>query len=686
MFPIWQPDKPKPVGAVLYRPTGAKIPTGWNSDAKKWERLEPTIVAAGSKAGLCGEIHRLKKFPNATVWLVEGSTDGLALIAAIPPAERDLHIVLWNPFGSEEIPPKWVPELLKGHPVRVVRDCDKGGQAGLAKWSKAIATEATTTPIVLPYDIKASHGADLRDFMNDPAGGWLPLLALAKSIKPIDKSEARPAIDFENYEETIIVDAEGVGQSVRIPFPMVKVIGNLQAITGDWPRRVGSELFVHDDLGISRLTNTPAMFGWAASATGRVGWRDGTGFVTKPELFAELQRTSTSYDAVEDLPRVPPLPNTYCTMKTPAAGDGKILEQLLDRFCPETSTDRSLMLAAIVTPMWGGPYGANPAFAITSPQGRGMGKTAFADAIARIYGGSIDLNPREDIAKVKERLLSSAAASVRIIRMDNVKSHKFSSPEFEGLITCPIISGRKLYVGEASRPNSMTWYLTMNGPSMSTDMAQRCVVISLAKPSRSGSWQDETNALIDENQTALIADIVGFFERSQQHFSAFTRWASWEDVILSRVPGHVEAQAAIEFRQEDSDAESEEGVIVEDYFRGQLQRFGYSPDTQQVFIPSAIVVNWHNKATNERMGSIPLGRMIKQHISEGQLKRLRVDLSRRHGRGLIWTPESIPTDSHVHRDLEQAITNTLQMEKERREGGTQGTDGTDAPLCSSQDF
>lgn len=198
-FPIWQPSQEKPVGAVLYRVSGAKIPTGWNDKEKRWERSEPVLVAFGSKPGICGEFHKLKKFPSATVWPVEGSTDGLALMAAIPPGEQDSHIVIWNANGGNETPPTWLPGLLAGRAVHVVRDCDESGKSGLEKWSKAIATEAEAVPIVLPYESKENHGADLRDFLNDPAGGWLPLLALAEATSPVDKSEAgREAEDSDD--------------------------------------------------------------------------------------------------------------------------------------------------------------------------------------------------------------------------------------------------------------------------------------------------------------------------------------------------------------------------------------------------------------------------------------------------------------------------------------------------------
>jgi hypothetical protein len=44
------------------------------------------------------------------------------------------------------------------------------------------------------------------------------------------------------------------------------------------------------------------------------------------------------------------MPNRYYLHPPVHGGDGKALTQLLDRFCPSTPPDRSLLLAALLTP------------------------------------------------------------------------------------------------------------------------------------------------------------------------------------------------------------------------------------------------------------------------------------------------------------------------------------------------
>jgi hypothetical protein len=84
--------------------------------------------------------------------------------------------------------------------------------------------------------------------------------------------------------------------------------------------------------------------------------------------------------------------------------------------------------------------------------------------------------------------------SFRIALLDNVKTTRFSWAELEALITREVISGKRMYVGDASRPNLITWLITLNGASLSTDMAQRVVEIRLADPEYRETWESEVTA------------------------------------------------------------------------------------------------------------------------------------------------------------------------------------------------
>jgi hypothetical protein len=222
-----------------------------------------------------------------------------------------------------------------------------------------------------------------------------------------------------------------------------------------------------------------------------------------------LERTAERYDSVEVLPHEPLIRNIYYRGKAPKPGDGNRLEQLIKRFNPDTTVDCDLIKAVFMTPMWGGPAGKRPIIAVTSDAGRGVGKSTLVEIISYLYGGHFDVSCGSDIEKLKSRLLSPDARTKRLALIDNVKSMKMSWAEFEAMVRAPVISGHQYYRGEGQRPNLICWFVTVNGPAMATDLAQRSVIIKLVKADYSGDWLGDTYRFIDKYRKEIIADIIG---------------------------------------------------------------------------------------------------------------------------------------------------------------------------------
>src|SRR5262249_18372997 len=159
--------------------------------------------------------------------------------------------------------------------------------------------------------------------------------------------------------------------------------------------------------------------------------------------------------------------------------------------------DRDLLLAAAVTPFWGGPAGKRPVFLITTEderdaqKGRGSGKSTTAMLLAAIPGGYLEALQSETVAELKTRLLSAEGIDKRTVLLDNLKTLRFSWAELEALVTTTTISGRRLYIGEGRRPNVLTWFVTINGVSLSKDMAHRSVIIKVKRPNYSATWQQD---------------------------------------------------------------------------------------------------------------------------------------------------------------------------------------------------
>jgi hypothetical protein len=220
--------------------------------------------------------------------------------------------------------------------------------------------------------------------------------------------------------------------------------------------------------------------------------------------------------------------------------------------------------------------------------------------------------------------------------LDNVKSLKFSWGELESIITSDRVSGKEMYVGEGSRPNTLTWFITLNGANLSTDMAQRSVIIKVSKPDRRGSWEAEVRGFVKQNRAALVADIIGVMRAEPHKFSGFTRWAAWEADILSRVPEPVDAQRLIDERRPAVDAEQEENEMIEQYFTEQLEKLDYAPEHVRVYLPFKVAADWFNEATGKRHTRLEVSRLMQQMCMELRFKRIMQSTSNKHGKGYYW--------------------------------------------------
>jgi hypothetical protein len=467
--------------------------------------------------------------------------------------------------------------------------------------------------------------------------GWKPPTT---AKKPGGNHQDNASTNHQDNAASVIANCSVVtgddGKSSTEPLSMRDIIETANTVTGNWPRRVAESLFVHAGDDVHFLRTEAALFGFYHSRA-EVHWTRGARYVTKDEAFAEIQRTTTAYDAVEILPHEPRFSRHYYVCGDFPSGNGDHLRTLVDRFAPETDIDHDLILAAFVTPGWGGPAGTRPAFCVTSDHGRGMGKSKLAELVGTLWHGVLSFSQREDINKIKTRLLTPNAMTKRVALLDNVKSLKFSWGELEAMVTADTIGGHKMYHGEGTRPNVLTWFVTLNGASLSTDMAQRSVIVKLDKPKWSGSWLDETRAYINTHRHAIVSDVVGFLRAEPATLHHFTRWSNWERDVLARLPEPGETQRVIEERQNTTDVEAEEAATIEDYFADKLRSLRYRVD-EWVFVPSGVASQWYNLAQNDKATVSQSTRLMQQMATEGRLKRLRWHRMD-SGRGFLWTPD-----------------------------------------------
>lgn len=647
-----------PASLLLYRADGSEFPPMGKLVSRK------THLVGGSRASWIHLGGRRRTEAAAVVWRVEGVPDGLALLPLLPPD----HAVVtpatgcgWNRLHPDRNPPL---SIFDGKVVIAVGDADEPGQRGLVRFADAVQDlPARVFVAQLPYPICETHGKDLRDWIGD--GGnynqlqrllrdWSKVRSAAADVFSVAGSGGGPSDRLRLTNYALI---EAADKPKFEPKPMQLICGELSEMAGGWPRRVDDRLFVHDANEIVWLNKAAALFGWfGLRSGGNVDFVREGGVFTKEEVFQALQQSVTSYKSVEHAPHEPPMEGHYYTCGAYPEGNGERLNWLLDRFSPATEVDRHLILLLLATIFWGGAGGSRPAFMITA-NGRGAGKTTLAMIAAELAGGVVDISQREDVTKIKERLLTAEGKDKRLVLVDNIKATRLSWAELEALITCQVISGRELYRSESQRPNNLVWVLTMNGVGLSKDIAQRVVVIRLVRPEYAGTWSEDTLAFVREHRREIISDLIAFLRGPRDPLPMHSRWADWESQVLARLPLAADAQSVVLERQGEYDVDADEASQVEDYFRERLEFYRYDPSADVVFVPSRVANRWFVEASGDRVNRTKSTQALKGWIEEGAIRHLQITRHREAGRGFYWVGNSTAAAdvSSALLDLEQRI-------------------------------
>jgi hypothetical protein len=287
---------------------------------------------------------------------------------------------------------------------------------------------------------------------------------------------------------------------------------------------------------------------------------------------------------------------------------------------------------------------------ITSPdgapsKGTGRGKSRLAQIIAALHGGAIEVDQDANIEGVKTRLLSPAAATRRILLLDNIKSHRFSWGQLEGLITADEISGRQLYAGEGRRPNNLTTVITLNGARLSGDLARRVVTIVLGKPTFDATWEKRVARFLAERRWHVLADIGATLRREPPPPEARLGFAEWEAGVLAHVVDPSGCQDLVLRRRAKVDADGDERASVLAMFQGNLIERSLNPDTAHVEIPKAEAARWlsacerdyHTTAkATARIKLLAIDELTEKHKRNGDYWIWRGE------RATTQTPEPLP--------------------------------------------
>ncbi len=392
----------------------------------------------------------------------------------------------------------------------------------------------------------------------------------------------------------------------------------LAALVPGWPKRVGNHLFVADPRGIPEfLDSATKLFSWMDESAA-IDWAVGPTMISEARYHAHHLRHAERHEGIDVMPHQPQIPGIfYMTPSLPGATESSgALDEFVDFFCPETELDRELIKAMTMTPAWGGPNGGRPAFLVTSPEGArhkgtGRGKSTLVQRVAELHGGSVAVDQGTSVEALKTRLLSPVASTLRILMLDNVKSHKFSWGALEALITDAIISGRENYVGEGRRPNILTTFITLNGARLSVDLARRVVTILMGLPEARATWEAELSRFLAGRRWHVLADIRSILAIEPPDLGSRLNYAPWESGVLAHVASPEGCQDLLLERRGKIDADEDERASILGMFNDRLIDRNNDPDTSHVSIPKAEVARWLSETTRENYSTAQATNAIK---------------------------------------------------------------------------
>ena len=484
------------------------------------------------------------------VFIVEGEKDVETM--------RRLNLVATTNSGGGKYWQADFNPFFEGKEVVIIPDNDEVGHAHAAALLAQIKPLAASVKVV---EVSKLPKGDITDYIEKEGGTVASLLEMVKDAPIADIPEdadvlrakelnAEPLRNWVWGEPTV----KGHGDKQRtitpkLPRGVDEVCAEVRSRFLNFPRRLGSVLFDYTRNAdpkkriILKIASKDEFKAWVnGTSCHQSDFENGGNFAQWAEVFARLWQTVPVYDGVARAPWYPQRDDVfpiYPILPTADPTHARFWE-LIDRFCPATDADRTLIAAFFCAPMFYNTAGQSPAWAIDTADAQGSGKTTLVNLCALLYGETpigLDLKTVDkDLTQIKKRLLSSEGRERRIALFDNITS-SFKGANLADFITAEKITGMAPYGhGEESRPNDLTWVATMNGGNVDTDMATRTYKLKIRKPTTyAPRWEQETRALIAANGPQILADIAHMMANSTERERHGSRFALFDAVVLSAV-------------------------------------------------------------------------------------------------------------------------------------------------------
>ncbi|MBO4304635.1 MAG: hypothetical protein J6A21_08630 [Lentisphaeria bacterium] len=558
---------------------------------------------------------------NASPWcvIVEGEKDVETLKKIGVPATT-------NSGGAK----KWrkeFAEYLRGKQVIILPDNDEVGKEHGLMIADDLLGVASGIKIV--QCSKLPKG-DVTDYFEKENGTWDTLSAMIKeapayekkSLSGVEAAKESNLLPFRNYT----TEEKELGKrkiKEKLPRKINDLVKDLHIRLLGAPFRVGEELFDQDrESGkINYIYDASDLFSWIARKINNVvDWGKIDGTVTKAEFFSALKSEATAYNAISFVPDYPPRDDVFYTHPPlpPPSENHSVFWKFVDFFNPMDDINRSLLSAFIMAPIFYKPMVARPLWIIDSPDGQGSGKSMIPEMLAFLYGENMLEGKPIDVSlydlernyqEVVKRIISTKGRNARILRLDNVTGILHSS-NLAMLVTSGSISGRASYgKGEESRPNNLTYVVTINGATVDTDIASRSYYIMIKKPKMNPNWTGNVIDYIVQNRFQIFSDIIDLIS-SHRTFDIppVTRMPAFETTILQAACGTPEQyQRVMEtllLTKEETNMDEELAKRIEEEIvqkllsvKSALGSPVIDPRTDKVFIRTYVLENWFKNET-----------------------------------------------------------------------------------------
>jgi len=437
-------------------------------------------------------------------------------------------------------------------------------------------------------------------------------------------------------------------------------------------------MFDHDrNTGEIRILNTAQeLFSWIAEKSGHeVNWARFEGCVPQEQLFHSLYWNCQRYEMISGIPNWPARDDVYYVhpnLPEPTP-DAKYFNEFCSFFNFATPEDAALFRVCVASPLYYEPKVDRPMWVIDSTTGPGTGKTKLVELLAYLYGGEDhesseplwveqkQINSENNAGIVLKRLLSTEGRKKRIFLLDNLTGY-FRSSSLASLTTQGSISGMAPYGhGEETRPNDLTYFITVNSATLSSELITRVLFIFLEKPQvYDSNWESKIQKFIRSHRLQVIADILGILERGPQfEFTPATRFKIWEKKIFASMIGSQDAYERVfktdANRKIEADGEREEAEQIVTVIKEHLSEFGFDPDTSCAWLTSPVLVSWAKKAVPDyaKIGDRSITHIVRNLVKQGQIVNLSTKVNlypTRRGatryRGMFWNIDQSEMDDN----------------------------------------